>query len=274
MKLTLFYAFVGFLFFITSCNNTSTSTNSINSDEDTVTINPTQDTAEQSIKVSGISIDTNLLKAQLPVITKQKMYVYRQKNNILKQNALESINQQIVAWDNVIDTSTTAPHLLNCAVPASIRDLKDGISLQAYEFQKGDEAKLSLMGFGNVSLQKDSKITIVEFSQTGSSKCDDKTLSYGIGARLMLEIIKKKKDAKLLTPQQITASVIFGRAEVKYNVITFGITGPKTANLIKSGTLSENTYNDFINAIADIIIDAYKDEAGYIITPQYLPLRQ
>lgn len=261
-------------FFISSCTNQSNS-NKEDNDQDTIVIRNIDTTYKKSINVSQISIDTNLLKAQIAVTNKQINSLNNIKNAEFKASALENLSAQIFSIDAIVDTSKASmPQSAACVYPSSIRDLKDGILLQGYDFKKGDEYKLGLMGFFNVDIQNESKVTVVEFSQSGSTQCEGKTLPYGIGARLMLQVIKKKRNAKLETPQQITASVIFDRAEVKYNVKTFGITGPKTASLIRSGILSENTYNDFINAIADMVIDAYKANSEYIINPQYMPLKQ
>ncbi|WP_276366240.1 hypothetical protein [Chryseolinea sp. H1M3-3] len=158
--------------------------------------------------------------------------------------------------------------------PTRIQDLKDGVILDAYEFKRGDEAKLGFLGFLNVEIADDEKITVVEFSQTGSQVCNGNQLKYGIGARMMMRVRSKKRSAKLNTPQQITASVIFGKAEVTYSLKTFGVSGPGVGNLVKLGTLTENTYQEFMQGISDLIVDAYNNNSAFVINPQPLFLNQ
>lgn len=76
--------------------------------------------------------------------------------------------------------------------------------------------------------------------------------------------------AKLNTPQQITASVIFDKAEVTFSMRTVGITGPSIASLNKAGTMSENTYTNFMTEVSKLIVEMYKDNSGIIIKPQPL----
>ena len=157
--------------------------------------------------------------------------------------------------------------------PKTIRDLTDGVLIDAYSFDKGDEKKLGLFGFFNIELSDKQKVIIVEYSQEGTQYCDSKPIKYGIGARLMMKVNKSKRNAKLNTPQQITASVIFGRAEVTYSLKTFGITGPGIGKLNKTGSLSEDTYQEFIQQISNLIVEMYKKESSFIVVPQPLPLK-
>jgi hypothetical protein len=247
-------------------------------EENSASLNPTVLTyndylGRQPYQVSTIKIDTTLVKVQFSAINSQIDYL----NEIAPANGrleVENLNALKAIISQVVDTNDLLNLTSNCRQPIGINDLKDGISLESFDFLKGDEQKLGLMGFLNVNISNFYKVTIVEFSQIGSVVCNGKLLPYGVGARLMLQVTKRRKDAKLETPQQITASVVYNRAQVRYSIKTFGITGPKTAALIRSGTLSENTCSDFINAIADVIVDAYKKDSEYIIFPQYLPLRQ
>ena len=256
---------------ISSCDNQSSIKN-VDNEQDTVSIDNVDTTFKKSINVSKILIDTNLIKAQLLLVNKQIDQSNNIKNKDYRALFLNHLYDQISSIDAFVDTSKASLTKSSCIIPSSIRDLKDGVSLLSYDFHTGDEKKLGLMGFLNVDILKDSKITVLEFAQFGSSQCEGKNLPYGIGARLMLQVTKKKKSAKLETPQQITASVIFEKAEVKYSMRTFGISGPKVSQLIRAGILSENTSNDFINSIADIVSNAYSPTSDYVITPQYMPL--
>ncbi|RIV47529.1 hypothetical protein [Flagellimonas pelagia] len=157
--------------------------------------------------------------------------------------------------------------------PKSIEDLTDGVLIDAYSFEKGDEGKLGLLGFFGVELSKKQKVIVVEYSQEGTQRCDGENYKYGVGARLMMKVTKSKRNAKLNTPQQITASAIFGRAEVTYSLKTFGITGPGVAGLSKSGGLSEDTYQEFLQDISNLIIEMYKDESQFIVDPKPLPIK-
>jgi hypothetical protein len=158
--------------------------------------------------------------------------------------------------------------------PKGIRDLKYGMSLDAYKFDKSNQAKLGFLGFGNVDIEDNETVIVVEYKQTGTQRCDNLQLFYGVGARIMMQIKSKKRNAKVNTPQQISASVTFGRADVLFSVKTFGITGPGVARLIKSGTMTENTYVEFLNEISTLIVDAYSDTTKFEITPQPLFLKQ
>lgn len=157
--------------------------------------------------------------------------------------------------------------------PKTIQELTDGVLIYSYSFDKDDQAKLGLLGFLNVDITNKQKVMIVEYSQSGSQYCNDKKLKYGVGARLMMKITNYKNNARLNTPQQVTASVIFGRAEVTYSLQTFGITGAGIAQLNKTGSLTENTYPEFRENISELIQDIYSEDSSYIITPQLLPLQ-
>ncbi|MEM7086340.1 MAG: hypothetical protein AAF489_09170 [Bacteroidota bacterium] len=159
------------------------------------------------------------------------------------------------------------------ARPKTIYDLNDGVLIDVYSFEKGDEKKLDILGFFNISLEKDQKAVVVEFLQEGTQFCSGNRYKYGVGARLMLHITKVKNKAKLATPQQITASVIFGFAEVKFSLKTFGIVGPGISNLNNAGSLSEDTYQQFLQEISALIKEMYTDNDQFIITPQPLFLK-
>jgi hypothetical protein len=158
--------------------------------------------------------------------------------------------------------------------PKDIRDLKDGVTVDIYSFKRGDESKLSLMGFFDISVSNNEKITVVEYSQFGSIICNRKRLRFGVGCRLMLRVISQKRGAKLNTPQQITASVIFGKAEVNYSMQTFGITGPGVGGLNQAGAVTEDTYNKFVTEVSNMIVKAYDADSRYIINPQPLFLKK
>jgi len=154
--------------------------------------------------------------------------------------------------------------------PAGIYDLKDGVLIDAYDFVDGDEKALNILGFFNVDIKKQERVTVVEYLQKGSVRCDGKVSKYAIGARLMMRVTSHKKKAMLDTPQQITASVIFGKATVKFSMHTFGITGPGVADLNRVGSITENTYSSFISGISDLLAKAYEGNNQYIILPQKL----
>lgn len=154
--------------------------------------------------------------------------------------------------------------------PKSIQDLKDGVVIDAYDFFDGDEKALGLLGFFNVDIKKEERITVIEYLQKGSIACNNRTKKYGIGARLMMRVISHTKKARLDTPQQITASVIFGQATVKFSMHTLGITGPGVAHLNMSGSITENTYSSFILSISELLKQAYEGTGQFIICPQPL----
>lgn len=193
--------------------------------------------------------------------------------NILKDPQYVMMN---INFDTIPGVIPIPPEYLPClqSAPKTIRDLRDGVVVDAYEFKKGDEVKLGYLGFLNVSIEDNEKITVVEFSQFGSQICNGKRLNYGIGARLMMRIKSHTRNAKLNTPQQITASVIFGKAEVTFSMRTYGITGPGVAQLNKVGSVTEDTYKDFMSAISNLIVAVYNNDSLYIIEPQPLFLKQ
>lgn len=154
--------------------------------------------------------------------------------------------------------------------PTTIQDLQDGVVIDAYDFVDGDEKALGLLGFFNVDIKKHERITVIEYLQKGSSSCNGIIKNYGIGARLMMRVTSHKRNARLDTPQQITASVIFGKATVRFSMHTFGITGPGVAHLNRVGSITENTYSSFISGISDLLAEAYEGSKQYIISPQLL----
>ena len=158
--------------------------------------------------------------------------------------------------------------------PKTIRDLTRGLTLDSYRFDKENQAKLGFLGFGNVEIKNKETVIVVEYKQTGTQRCDDFNLFYGIGARLMMHIRENKRSAKVNTPQQISASVVFGKADVTFSIKTFGITGPGVSQLVKAGTLNEDTYIEFLNQISNLIVDIYKQEPAFIVDPQPLFLKQ
>lgn len=158
--------------------------------------------------------------------------------------------------------------------PKTINDLKYGISLDSYKFEKKTQAKLGFLGFGNVELEDKETAIVVEYKQAGTQVCNNMQLFYGVGARILMKVQSKKRNARVDTPQQISASITYGDANVSYSVKTFGIVGPGVSRLIKSGTMSENTYTDFLNEISALIIDSYQNSSSFTITPQPLFLKQ
>jgi len=155
--------------------------------------------------------------------------------------------------------------------PTTIQDLSAGLSLRAYKFDKNNQGSLSLFGFGNISLGRKEKVVLVEFLQTGNYVCQENKSKYGVGARMMMKITSKKNRAKINSPQQISASVTFGLAEVEFSVITIGITGPGTASLVNQGSMTENTYSNFLKSVSNLIVDVYKTESSFLIDPQLIP---
>lgn len=158
--------------------------------------------------------------------------------------------------------------------PTEIEDLTAGLSLRAYKFDKDNQSSLGLFGFANIELGRKENVVLVEFLQTGNHTCEGKTTKYGIGARMMMRITSKKRRAKISSPQQISASVTFGLAEVEFSMITVGITGPGTANLVNQGSMTENTYTNFLKAVSGLIVDVYKDDSAFFIDPQLLPVKE
>ena len=154
--------------------------------------------------------------------------------------------------------------------PKTIEDLRDGVVIDAYDFVDGEEKALGLLGFFNVDIKKHERITVIEYLQKGSSPCNNDNKIYGIGARLMMRVTSHKRNARLDTPQQITASVIFGKATVRFSMHTFGITGPGVAHLNRVGSITENTYSSFISGISDLLAEAYEGSKQYVISPQLL----
>ena len=134
----------------------------------------------------------------------------------------------------------------------------------------GDENSLNLLGFINIDIKKHERVTVVEYLQKGSIYCEGNIKKFGIGARLMMRVTSHKKNAMLDTPQQITASVIFGKATVRFSMHTFGITGPGVADLNRVGSITENTYSSFISGISDLLSKAYQGSNQYVILPQPL----
>ncbi|MGD1945512.1 MAG: hypothetical protein ACFB0A_04395 [Croceivirga sp.] len=163
-------------------------------------------------------------------------------------------------------------HMVSCRqnAPKTIQELQNGVVIDAYDFYDGDEKALNLLGFLNVDIKKQERITVIEYLQRGSVFCDNKTKQFGIGARLMMRVISHTRKARLDTPQQITASVIFGQATVKFSMHTLGITGPGVAHLNMSGSVTENTYSSFIAGISNLLKEAYNGTEHFIICPQPL----
>jgi hypothetical protein len=155
-------------------------------------------------------------------------------------------------------------------IPKSIHELTEGLKFESYEFNTRNFANLSLLGFTTNGLEKNMKVIVTEYMQTCKVHYKGNNYIYGIGARMMMRISKSSFRAKVDSPQQVTASVVFGRATVKYNLLTIGIVGPGTESLLRSGALTEDTYTNFILAVSKLIVDAYKDTSTYIITPQLL----
>lgn len=254
----LFSSFVLLTLLITACNNKKSPAEATEATGETDEIIVTDSISKSNIDVSKMQITNDRKTLFLKLLDNEK----RAGEGTQESTGLDTITQNFIRLGNCYKT-----------YPKRISELTDGISLEAYEFRKGDEVKLGLMGFLGIDIKTDEKITVVEFAQIGSKPCEDIINAFGIGARMMMRIRSTKRGAKLNTPQQITASVIFGKAEVSYSMKTFGITGPGTASFVKSGTVSENTYNEFINQIATLIVEMYKPQSTYIITPQLLPFK-
>ena len=69
---------------------------------------------------------------------------------------------------NLIQVSA-AENTSNCilSVPLAIQDLKDGVVIDAYDFFDGDEKALNLLGFFNIDIRKQERITVIEYLQRG-----------------------------------------------------------------------------------------------------------
>lgn len=158
------------------------------------------------------------------------------------------------------------------SAPKTIKDLNYGISLEATKIEKDNSGDLSLFGFGNISLGKKETAIVVEFMQYGFQKCDSVNLTYGVGARMLMHVKVRKGNAKVDSPQEVSASIIFNKASAKFSIKTFGIVGPGVASLVRAGTVTENTYPEFIKEIANLISNAYQSEE-YTITPHPLFLK-
>lgn len=154
--------------------------------------------------------------------------------------------------------------------PKTILDLNDGIRFHSYELNSNDSTILNLIGFSNVNFKRNTKLVVVEFSQTGSFNCHKEKHTFGIGARMLLKIKVKGFGigVKLDSPFQIAASMIYGKVSVSYSVVTFGIVGAQTTKLLKTGNLSEDTYSNFVTDISEIINLAYQKDSGISIKPQ------
>lgn len=155
------------------------------------------------------------------------------------------------------------------ARPTKLNQMTDGLELTAREFTSENQTGLAVLGFGG-KIEKNEKVIVIQFFQKGSQICNNNILKWGFGARLKMHVKSNRKRAKLNTPQQLTASVMFGLAEVTYEMKTYGIVGPGTANLVKLGAVTENTYQDFLKGVADLLVNIYNNQSDYIITPQPL----
>jgi hypothetical protein len=154
--------------------------------------------------------------------------------------------------------------------PTKIQELTEMANFRFLNCEDSDELSLGLLGFFNISKKNYKKMLIVEYAQTGNKLCGNKLLRYGVGARMILKVSRASWFAKLHTPQQMTASVIFGRATVEYEIVTFGITGPALSAFAKPGVLHEDSYGNFIREMGTLMLDVYKNKSAYIITPQPL----
>jgi hypothetical protein len=222
-------------------------------------------TSTNIIDVKSLNLDSGLLS----LATSYSEYLTKELNDSLSLNSfIDVINDN----PGIISIPPEYEKCLESA-PTEIKELRDGIIVDAYDFYKGDEKKLGILGFANITMKEDEKITVVEFSQVGSQICNSNYLKYGIGARLMMRVTSSKRRAKLGTPQQITASVIFGQADVRFSMRTFGISGPGISRLNKVGSVTENTYSSFMSEISNLIIEIYQDNSEYLIKPQPLFLK-
>lgn len=228
-------------------------------------------------------IESSLLKSNYS--TNSALALYKSNsaiNDLMIEKSNNFVNSEFVAdWNNMsVQTDYLKSKNLDFAFlesncyenkPKSIRDLTAGLSLRAYKFDKDNQGSLSLFGFANVEIGRKESVVLLEFLQTGNHICESNPEIYGVGARMMMKITSKKRRAKINSPQQISASVTFGLAEVEFSMKTIGITGPGTANLVNQGSMTENTYSNFLKSVSNLIVDAYKAESSYFIDPQLIP---
>jgi hypothetical protein len=185
-------------------------------------------------------------------------------NYVVKEyeNKFHSIN-------NLVDE--TLPHPLSTLLverPKTIEELNSGMLFDSYEFKTNDKQKLGLLGFFNVNIDNYKKVIVTEYLQYGTKFFSGEELKFAIGARMMLRVDSYSLGAKLNSPQQITASVIFGKASVSFSIATLGITGPCVAGLVKAGKLNDDSYSNFIKDVSVLIANAYKKNSNCIINPQ------
>jgi len=243
--------------------------------------NPQPD-VPQGIDTTVYTTDTSMVKHPLSVSTVElsdstnallNAYASVVKRDGVGPNGLVVGNDAAASLEGPAGPGDALPPWIVACLrsgPTQLNQLTDGVRIDAYDFKKGDEVKLEAMGFLNVSFSKDERITVIEFRQHGTSLCESRRLPYGIGARLMLRVTQKKKGAKLATPQQISASVTFGKAEVRFSLLTFGIVGPGVAQLNNTGAMNEDTYSNFLKAVSSMITEMYTSPSNYIVTPQPL----
>lgn len=90
-------------------------------------------------------------------------------SNVLKHTDIDNkgVFVDFDEGDNTIVPSfpDVPAKFVNCMskAPKSIKDLKDGVIIETYEFEKGDEEKLGLLGFFNLEFGEREKVTVVEF---------------------------------------------------------------------------------------------------------------
>lgn len=164
-----------------------------------------------------------------------------------------------------------------CNVPQRMADLTGGIRQLFYQMTAQNNTSLNLFGVANISLGRKEMMVIVDFIQYKDTKCERKTVRYGVGTRLFLHVKKANLGGKTdyNNLEYLAANVQLGKATVEYSIQTVGITGeavldalPKTSN--KSFDVSG--YKEVMISIDKIRLMAKDGLNGVIIEPQIIPV--
>jgi len=120
--------------------------------------------------------------------------------------------------DLKILTNETVP---GCSLPTRIADLRSGVEIKLYKFDKNTKASASAMGFSG-EIGKNQMVFIQDYIRYGFIECNGKKEKLGIGLRCFIHITEFKGKVGYNKLPGVAANVELGNAECSYDLRALG----------------------------------------------------
>jgi len=157
--------------------------------------------------------------------------------------------------------------------PTALNQLTGGYKVYYSSYTESAALNLGFIPIGSATGTKSSAVQVYSFLQFVEMPCQINnatvTVSWGAGAEAILHIKKAKAGLNLNKLSTVAAGVELGRANVKFSMQTFGVTGDaiRTA-LPAAGDFNVENYARLINAVDEV--RKRMGDAGVVVVPKLL----